>query len=42
MAVRFVEKYYADTPDVVLDGYGFVCNPPGSRTQAWHLDYSAD
>lgn len=29
-------------PHVEIDGYGFVCNPAGSRTQAWHVDYSPD
>ncbi len=24
-----------------FDGYGFIINPIGSRTQAWHLDYRA-
>jgi len=24
-----------------FDGYGFIVNPLGSRTQAWHLDYRA-
>lgn len=25
-----------------VDGYGFGINPVGSRTQAWHLDYTLD
>jgi len=29
-------------PKVELDGFGFICNPMGSRTQAWHLDYRLD
>lgn len=29
-------------PDVDCDGFGFICNPIGSRTQAWHLDYRLD
>lgn len=29
-------------PDAILDGYGFAINPPGSRSQEWHLDYSVD
>jgi hypothetical protein len=27
---------------VLLDGYGFITNPIGSKTQPWHLDYNAD
>jgi hypothetical protein len=44
LVARLVERCYpagAYGP-VVLDGYGFVGNPPGSRTQAWHVDYSDD
>lgn len=25
-----------------LDGYGFIVNPVGSRTQPWHVDYTLD
>jgi len=39
-----VKKYYGpDTDDgtlPVLDGYGFITNPIGSRTQPWHVDYA--
>lgn len=44
LVARLVERCYpagAYGP-VVLDGYGFVGNPPGSRTQAWHVDYCDD
>ncbi|MBI3744405.1 MAG: hypothetical protein HY261_09005 [Chloroflexi bacterium] len=36
---QLIARYYRDEA-VLLDGYGFVLNPAGSRTQAWHLDYS--
>ncbi|HVH45055.1 MAG TPA: hypothetical protein VM925_22030 [Labilithrix sp.] len=39
--VRSVATDHYDA-EIDLDGYGFVINPPGSRTQAWHLDYSLD
>lgn len=29
-------------PHAVMDGYGFVVNPIGSKTQVWHVDYSTD
>lgn len=28
--------------ELALDGYGLTINPPGSRAQAWHIDYAAD
>jgi len=31
-------EWFDDTTDE-FDGYGFIINPVGSRTQAWHLDY---
>lgn len=26
----------------IMDGYGFVVNPIGSKPQAWHVDYTTD
>ena len=26
----------------LIDGYGFVINPKGSKPQAWHVDYTTD
>lgn len=26
----------------IMDGYGFVVNPVGSKPQAWHVDYTTD
>lgn len=26
----------------IIDGYGFVVNPVGSRPQVWHVDYTTD
>lgn len=28
--------------DVQFDGYGWITNPTGSRTQEWHVDYTHD
>jgi hypothetical protein len=33
---RYCEK------GAVLDGYGFIVNPIGSKTQNWHVDYTTD
>jgi hypothetical protein len=33
---QFAEK------GAILDGYGFVVNPVGSKPQAWHVDYTTD
>jgi hypothetical protein len=35
-----VEKYCE--PGAIMDGYGFVVNPTGSRHQVWHVDYTTD
>jgi len=35
-AGEFAEK------GAIMDGYGFVVNPVGSRPQAWHVDYTTD
>lgn len=40
MAERLVKRHYDD--GAVVDGWGVICNPTGSRTQAWHWDYTAD
>jgi hypothetical protein len=32
---------YPDDP-VVVDGYGWMVNPMGSRPQEWHIDYTLD
>lgn len=29
-------------PGTVVDGYGLIVNPPGSRAQVWHVDYRLD
>jgi hypothetical protein len=29
-------------PDVLLDGYGLIVNPVGSKAQDWHIDYTDD
>jgi len=28
--------------DVLLDGYGLIVNPVGSKAQEWHIDYTDD
>jgi hypothetical protein len=35
-----VRKYCE--PGAIMDGYGFVVNPVGSKPQVWHVDYSTD
>jgi hypothetical protein len=35
-----VEKYCER--GAIMDGYGFVVNPVGSRHQPWHVDYTTD
>jgi hypothetical protein len=37
---RAVETYCE--PGALIDGYGFVVNPVGSRRQMWHVDYTTD
>jgi phosphatidylglycerophosphate synthase len=40
-----VKQYYgvgADGQSPVLDGFGFITNPVGSRNQPWHVDYTYD
>lgn len=32
-------RTYCDT-EIELDGYGFISNPIGSKSQKWHVDYS--
>ncbi len=32
---------YAET-GAIMDGYGFVVNPVGSKPQVWHVDYTTD
>ena len=29
-------------PKAIIDGYGFVVNPIGSKHQVWHVDYTTD
>jgi len=36
----FNDWYDPETDD--FDGYGFIVNPIGSKTQSWHLDYQSD
>jgi hypothetical protein len=38
---RLAAAIYADQP-ATLDGYGFIVNPIGSKTQPWHVDYTMD
>ncbi len=35
-SAEFAEK------GAIMDGYGFVVNPIGSKQQAWHVDYTTD
>jgi hypothetical protein len=37
---RAVRKYCPT--QAIMDGYGFVVNPHGSRHQVWHIDYTTD
>jgi hypothetical protein len=39
--MSLLPEHYPDD-DVRLDGFGFIVNPMGSRTQAWHIDYTRD
>jgi hypothetical protein len=38
---RKAAEAYAEK-GAIMDGYGFVVNPVGSKPQAWHVDYTTD
>eukprot|EP00742_Colponemidia_sp_Colp-10_P004921 GILJ01005255.1.p1 GENE.GILJ01005255.1~~GILJ01005255.1.p1 ORF type:complete len:499 (-),score=67.65 GILJ01005255.1:164-1516(-) len=39
--VEAMTSKYFNLDDCELDGFGFITNPIGSKTQPWHLDYAA-
>src|SRR5262249_13564919 len=40
--VRQLTKSIYAGEDIILDGYGFMVNPTGTKSQPWHVDYALD
>ena len=40
--VRQLTKSIYAGEDIILDGYGFIVNPTGTKSQPWHIDYALD
>jgi hypothetical protein len=38
--VRHLSSRILEFEHMKLDGYGFIINPPGSKDQDWHIDYT--
>jgi hypothetical protein len=38
---QLMQTLYAGQ-DIALDGYGFMVNPRGTKSQPWHVDYALD
>ncbi len=40
--VRQLMNSFYTGQDIALDGYGFMVNPTGTKSQPWHVDYALD